>query len=146
MIYCRIIIGILMIILSVCDIRKRRISLVVVGAIAVLGVAFRLVFGPFEIAEVLLGIAIGALILLLAFVSRQSIGYGDGWLLCATGIVLGFKYNMIILFVGCLICAIFSGCLLILKKGTRKTQLPFVPFLSAAYWVITLISISERTV
>ena len=83
--------------------------------------------------ELLGGIAVGVLLLLFAVLSKGAVGKGDGLLLCVTGIYLGFEKNLALLLGALLLSGFFSALLLAARKAGRKTELPFAPFLLAAY-------------
>lgn len=79
------------------------------------------------------GVSIGAVMLVFSWATRGGIGWGDGLLLCVTGVYLGFLENLGLLLWGLLLCAIFSAGILLTKRGDRKKEIPFLPFLLAAY-------------
>ena len=87
---------------------------------------------PGGLADGLWGLLPGALVVLLAFLSRQAIGYGDGMILGACGCWLGMKRTLEIFFLASVGAAVFAGILLLRKKADRKDRLPFLPFLAAA--------------
>lgn len=68
----------------------------------------------------------GIFALLLARVSKEQIGYGDGWLLVALGFCLEKSELYQILYESIALCILTA--LLIKKK-----EMPFVPFLAVAY-------------
>lgn len=85
-----------------------------------------------------LGMLVGVFLLLFGFISRESVGFGDGWLFVVTGIFLGPVQNAV-LFLGSMILAgIFAiGCLTLKKKG-RNDRMALVPFVLTAYVVFIL--------
>lgn len=85
------------------------------------------------------GILIGLILMLLAKFTEEKIGYGDGWVFVVTGIYIGFRANLYLLFLSLFFSAIISMILLICKKAKRKTELPFVPFMVPAYLLLLVI-------
>ena len=77
------------------------------------------------------GILLGAALLFLAFVTREEIGYGDGWLVLVMGMSLGLKFSFLSFLLALGISALVGGCLLIFRKVRRNYRLPFAPFLLA---------------
>ncbi len=76
------------------------------------------------------GAAVWAICTLLSIATKGGFGLGDAKLLGLTAVFTGAGYLMQIVFWG-LICAfLYSVFLLANKKGTKKTELPFVPFLT----------------
>lgn len=85
-----------------------------------------------DIAAGLAGGGIGICVCALGKISRGQIGFGDGLLLTATGLLLGFWMNMELFLTGLFLCALFSmGAIVLLHKG-KSFRIPFVPFLAGA--------------
>ena len=70
--------------------------------------------------------------MVLAFLTKGAVGLGDGWLLCATGVLLGMAGNFELLLMGAVLCAVVLSGGLLLGKARWKDTFPFVPFLCAA--------------
>lgn len=79
----------------------------------------------------------GIFLLAAAWLTHESVGYGDGCVLLVTGLFTGFSAGAGILMTALLLLCPVSLVLLIWKRDRRRT-LPFVPFLLAAYivWLI----------
>lgn len=76
------------------------------------------------------GVVVYVVCMLLTVISREGFGLGDAKLLGMTAVFTGGAYVLQIAFWG-LICAfICSIFILAYHKGNRKTELPFVPFLT----------------
>lgn len=71
----------------------------------------------------------GVIALILSYITREQIGYGDGLLLFAMGGCLGLR--QVVMIVGIALGASFvvSVALVLLRKAGRNQKLPFVPFL-----------------
>ena len=135
-------IGILIIfvISSIEDIRKKEILLWEILACAILSVAAVLMSfykGSPDIIDILLSLLPGALLLLLSFISREGIGYGDGLIILAAGPALGFYDLLTTLMTAIILSGLFSGILLIFKKAKRNTRIAFAPFLAVGCAVAT---------
>ena len=90
----------------------------------------------------LLGTLVAALIFALAFlISRDGIGPGDVKLMIAVAFYLGLELFLRALFFISLISALFSLILLAVKQATKKTALPFAPFIFAGTCVATLFEV-----
>lgn len=130
--------GVAGIFLAVCtweDIRKRTLSWRVllggvVGAVIVNGFFLSIWQNVLFLAGAL---AAGGGLFMLAFVSRQRIGYGDALLLGVLGLYLPFKETVSIFLLGLFFSAFGGILLLICKKGNKKLRLPFAPFLMTAF-------------
>lgn len=113
------------------DIKEKRISvkmLVLFG-----GLFFTLSFlfdrTPYEqrICSLLPGMAA----LLLAFLTKEQIGYGDAVCLLILGAVMTGDGILRAALAGLFFVSVCSIALLVGKKANRKTKLPFLPFLTA---------------
>ena len=71
--------------------------------------------------------------LLVAFLTGEKVGYGDGLFLCALGLLTGVGVCLTDMMLGLLLGSGAGLILLVLKKGTVRTQIPFVPFLLAGH-------------
>jgi len=91
------------------------------------------VYAGAGIGELLAGLVPGAVLLLTAFCTKESIGYGDGMVLCVLGIFLGLRYSLAVFGMALVFAALSAAVLLVLKKAGRKTELPFLPCLFAGY-------------
>ena len=79
------------------------------------------------------GILPGMFLLTSAYATRQAIGYGDGLAVCVCGLYLGMGQTFAMLFYALLFCSVVSAVMLVCKKRTYKTGVPFVPYLIAGY-------------
>lgn len=119
-----------MIPMTIKDIKSRHVNVyLILGAI--LGVlAIRVsIMGDKDI-EILLDMIPGAIMLFVAMLSGQKIGYGDGLLLLFVGTVTGYPTTIVSLLISMILSAFLSGALLIMKKVDKETEIPFVPFMS----------------
>lgn len=96
-----------------------------------LGTGIQIFEGSVSLGAWFGGILLGAALLFLAFVTREEIGYGDGWLVLVMGMSLGLKFSFLSFLLALGISALVGGCLLIFRKVRRNYRLPFAPFLLA---------------
>lgn len=83
------------------------------------------------------GFAFGLLfLLLLSFITRHGIGYGDVKLFAWIGFSMGFTDTYSILFYSALSAAIAGLWLILVKKENRKTELPFGPFVYIGVYLV----------
>lgn len=111
-----------LLLLAIEDILEGQLYLPVVFELAVTG------FIKTKKEDLLIRLFPGTFSLLLAKVSGEQIGYGDGWLLVALGFWLEGPRLYLMLYesmVLCILTALFLG----------KKEMPFVPFLTAAYMI-----------
>lgn len=130
--------GFFLLIEGIRDFRQRSISMISVGIFAVLGIIVQMVYDWSNWKVMLGGILFGGTVLLAAKITEEKIGYGDGWILVVTGIYLGFRDNLVLFALALFLSAIVSVVLLMLKKVTRKTTMPFVAFVFLGYCVMLI--------
>lgn len=114
------------------DIRKKEICLPVLFIFLAGGMLWQIWQGTFWPGGVL-SLGIGICIILIALLSRGMIGLGDGLLILAMGSVMKAGELTGILFAALLLCGIYSGIELLVRKKTRSEEIPFAPFLLIGY-------------
>ena len=114
------------------DIRRREISLLLTVVYAGCGIICSILQGR-KIQDVLIPAGIGILFLAAGLISRGAIGAGDCWILLALGALLDTETYIRMLCIGFFLAAFWSGILLVIRRKSRKTELPLVPFLLAGY-------------
>ncbi len=95
------------------------------------------IYGVYDMNAMLahmLGVVLGLIFCMLSFgfcyvISRGSMGAGDVKLAVIMGIYMTGEYVVGAVLYGCIFSAVFSLFMLAAKKVTRKTHIPFVPFL-----------------
>ena len=80
----------------------------------------------------------GAALLLVALVTHEAVGYGDGLLLLVAGPLFGWQKMLLCIPAALLLTSAVSVFLLAFKKADRKTKILFIPFLAAGMGVISL--------
>ena len=133
--------GILLIMLGIYtieDIRKRKITTTYLVLFAILGILLLCREPEFELFGIITGVAVGAGLLGISILTGESIGKGDGMVFLVTGIFLGGSLNLELLFISLLYAAIFSIGILIFKRGGRKQEIPFIPFVFLGYLTMVI--------
>lgn len=69
---------------------------------------------------------------------KEGIGYGDFKLLAMLGAWLGYQMLPLIIVLSTTIGSIVGGILILLKKRTKDTAIPFGPYLAIAGWIAML--------
>lgn len=127
--------------LSAIDIRTHQIPDSFLIYIGVSQLLYRLCVMPLEglLWELLTGVVVGVLLLILSILTKGNFGMGDAKLLGLTAVFTGASYLIQIIFWGMLCAFVYSIYLLACKKGNKKTELPFVPFLMGGMIVHMLV-------
>ncbi len=123
--------------LSVYDLKTKKVPVSVVVLAGIGGIVYRLYMGT-KVIVLLAGLVPGVVLLLLAFLTKESIGIGDGMVLCVIGLLCGWKETVAILGMALVFAAIIAVILLVSKRVGRKTLLPFLPCLCAGYLLVVL--------
>lgn len=121
------------------DVKRKEISISVLLVGGILGIGMNLwqiAGGSLSIWEAGASLLPGIFLLLLGFVSREKIGYGDGLFLSVIGLFIGFYQCFLVLCISLLLVSVFALVLLCMRKAGRNSQLPFVPFLAAGLGVL----------
>ena len=117
------------------DYRIKRVRIVVINVFAILGVIFHLIYQRITWIDMLCGASVGVVLLIIGYLSKEKIGYGDGLLFVATGVYLGFWNNLILLWLSSTLAGIYGLILMIFKKKKKEAEIPLVPFILGAYVV-----------
>lgn len=130
---CRIVFALYLVILTVMDLKRRKLKLSVLLAGGIFIPAE--VFCSSGVSPVYLaaGGAVGAVFLGISKITEESFGYGDSILILIMGCFIGFWDILTLLMAAFMMAAVFSLVLLIRGRFRRKDSFPFVPFLTAAY-------------
>lgn len=136
------ILGIALTCFSISDIKKKSINLVAVGILFLIMIA-ACVLSRKDVTEMIMGILPGGVIAILSFASKGKIGIGDGLVFLTIGIWTGPEKTLSIMFISLVLSALTGIILLLLKKATRKTALPFVPFIYTGYALCEIINYIE---
>ncbi len=126
--------------LSYFDIKERKVptGLVIIGlCIALIWIIYEILQG--QMLRGFMGLVPGTILLLVAWFSKKA-GLADGLILILVGALKGYAVSMLIFGISLVLIALFSGILLCMKKATRNTKIPYIPFLCGGYFLwITLI-------
>lgn len=129
--------GVLIFVAGVMDLKSKTISrgIIFVLMLVCLAGAFIKVFldKEFGLWETVGGVLIGLCTIGLSMLSREQIGRGDGLVIAAIGLILGFRRCLFAVCMASIIMTLVSVIVLILRKGNRNTRLPFIPALFAGY-------------
>lgn len=115
------------------DIKGKELRIIYILLFGIGGVVLHLFYPICSIYSILWGILLGLIMMFFSWISRGSIGMGDGILLVVTGIYLGGNNNLELFLTGLLLAALWSLGLLVFCKKSRKEEIAFVPFLLASY-------------
>ena len=119
--------------LSVEDIRRKEISGWSLLITAGIGLVLLAVDGCWREWQTLYRFVPGLVWLLLGWMTRESIGYGDGLVLLCMGGFMGISQLVRMWFAAITMAGLVAIFLLVVRHMQRKAELPFVPFLLMGY-------------
>ena len=135
----RILLALFLTACSVTDLLKKQIYIKIIVPFMAAGIALFFIEGKLSVIEEAGGIFLGLILLLLARVSAERIGYGDGMMVTVSGAFLGLFMNIRLLMWALFISAVVSAVLLAVRRAGRHTELPFAPFLLISYALMAFI-------
>ena len=132
-----IIMGLYLLILAIDDMLNKSIGYCLLAAGAV-PIAVSFIPGMTETAmwQRAAGLMLGLLLIVIAKLTKEKIGYGDGIVLSEAGVILGIGGVCKILTVSLFLLLFHSMAMLARGRLNRKSRVPFMPFLFAGYLLI----------
>ncbi|MBR3040197.1 MAG: prepilin peptidase [Lachnospiraceae bacterium] len=117
---------------GIADKRNNIIPILPAGVCMLAGLVFGILRGRETLISIILGALLGGIVILLAQATKEKIGYGDGLVLVATGLLLGFRRNLLLLLFSLFLSALAGIWILLSRRGNRNTKMAFVPFMLPA--------------
>ncbi|MCM1267785.1 MAG: hypothetical protein NC302_07760 [Bacteroidales bacterium] len=109
--------------------KKIPLAAVWLGMLAAVGLRAAGVMGEVDLLAVAVSLLPGAAFFLIGFITREKVGYGDGWVLLMIGLFLDLPRCFFILLAGLLIESAAALVLLAFRKIQKDQEIPFCPFL-----------------
>ena len=110
------------------------------------GIAFSFFISPGPLSSIL-GALIGYLSLWLVYklflllTGKEGLGFGDFKMLAMIGAFMGIKQLLPVIIVSSLLGSLFGIGIILVKKKTFSTMLPFGVFLSIASWILYIFNL-----
>ncbi len=121
----------LLIVCSIIDLKYKIIPNKITYSGIILGLILSLFFDHLTFISSLIGGLIPAgLLFLIALVYKKGMGIGDVKLVAMIGVFTGYKIVLAGIFIGSIVGLLFVLPLLIAGKMSRKSRIPFGPFIS----------------
>jgi len=132
-----VLVGIMLTVCAIEDWYTKKITVLWPVTGMMIAVVIRLSDGSFFAWEYWIGVLIGMFIFLLAIVSREQIGKGDGLVLVVCGFCLGWEQTLSLV-LGAMIMFLIVGVMsIVYRNKSRNTVMAYLPFL----WAIFMISL-----
>ena len=133
-----VIMGMLLFAAAVFDIKNKSIGLNLIAMLMAAGFAGAFARENFGVMDALGGFSTGICAVGISVMCKGQIGRGDGLVIMAMGLMLGFRECLGAVCAASIIMASASVIVLILRKGNQNTRLPFIPALFVGYAVCLL--------
>lgn len=128
-----------LILCSLQDLREKKLSVKMLVLSGILFLALSLLFDGTLYERRVIDLMPGMAAFVLAFLTKEQIGYGDAACLLVLGNVVSADILIGAVAGGLFLISIYSIVRLAKKKATGKTTLPFIPFLTAGMlWQIII--------
>jgi leader peptidase (prepilin peptidase)/N-methyltransferase len=128
-----VIIGIMLLGAGIVDIRRLKVSRAFIIVLFVACMSYFATSKNPDIISAISGASIGLCVIGVSMIAGEQIGRGDGFVIMAIGIVTGFRWCLAVVCIASVVMSVVAIIMIILKKGNRKTKLPFIPALFAGY-------------
>ncbi|MBD5547662.1 MAG: hypothetical protein HDQ97_09720 [Lachnospiraceae bacterium] len=112
--------------LSAGDVKEKAVPVFSVVFFALSAIFYQIVTGQFSWNEAGWNIFPGCVLLLLAFLTKENIGYGDGMTVLAFGLWTGGWFTLAVVCIGVMLSGIWAMVCIFRKK---TEPIPFIPFL-----------------
>lgn len=119
---------------AVCDILTKKIPLVGTILLGVAGIAIQIIRHEFY-SEAFLALIPGVICLLLAWLSREQVGYGDGALILAIGCYLDWGSMLGLCMLALSLAGLYALILVVVLKKGKNYEIPFAPFLFVGFCI-----------
>ena len=121
------------------DLRKKQVSLLPLILMAAVGGGLSIASGDWKDWTVVLRFLPGSVILLFAWLTKESIGYGDALVLLCMGCFLSVVQFLNVCMCALTLSGVWALFLLLVRKKSRKTEIAFIPFLLVGYGVMMVL-------
>ncbi len=115
---------------STCDWKSQRIPVAHLWNYTVAAILCTLLHIEGRLLLTAVGLLIGATFFVISKVTKESIGYGDSWVITLFGIYVGGKDLVRLLFTASFFAGLVSLIWMAAHQWKREKELPFVPFLT----------------
>lgn len=132
---------------SIWDIKTREIPIpwMAAGGITAVCIAgWSVIAGEVDIINLLFAMSPGIFLLALSIVTEHQIGAGDGISAAILGIFIRVPMIYMVLMGALILSSIYAAGLLVLHKGSRRSRMPWLPFVTAGFIVFMLLEAVNR--
>lgn len=114
------------------DVKNRELPLEFLTIFGLVGIVCNVIWKYQKFSNIVIGCGVGCVFLLVGWLTKESIGYGDGLGLCILGIFEGWRGMIPIVFGAFLMSGVYGLWRMIGLKEQGSDTMPFFPFLLLA--------------
>ncbi len=114
------------------DVRNQRIPVSFLMIFGILGVAGNMIVQYQHFSDILPGVGIGLMFLWIGWITKEAIGYADGFGMIVLAIFAGWRRMLPVVCGGFLLSGFYGIYRMICSKGDYEDTMPFFPFLLLA--------------
>lgn len=126
---------------TVSDLRTKAVSVIRLAVFMAGAVAVNMVMRYQPVWSMLGGMAVGAVLFVYAFATKEGIGYGDCMIFVCAGAYIGLHENIRLLFFSMLAALAVGGVNAVIRRRNMKSRIAFVPCILGVYIVMTVVGI-----
>jgi len=129
-------------ILSVNDIKTKQLKLPIIIIVCIYGVINQVLCSSSIksiIIEIFITVSITLVLLFVSFITKEQLGMGDGFVFLMLGLVNHWQMAITTYIIAFILAGIVGLFIIAIKRHSRKIALPFVPFVTVTYLVLTLV-------
>lgn len=118
---------------TIYDLRCRKVLLWSVLVFLITGVCGACLLEQKELLPLFAGLLPGVLLLLMGRLTDGAFGCGDGFVVCVTGIYLGFWMTCEVVLSALFLSALWGIIQIVILRKGKNQEFPWIPFLMMAY-------------
>ena len=119
-------------IISIVDISTKKIPVILLIIMGIAGGVY-IISGDKTVINTVISIIPGGILLTMAFLTKEQIGYGDAVVVTLMGLFVSVDIVCSSLVMGLTIAGMVSVIYIVIKRADRKKQIAFTPFLLLGY-------------
>lgn len=133
MVLIKILVASMLGITGIIDFKTKKVNLLMIVPFFILGIICNLKYGVLSPTSIVGGMGIGVILIGIGIITGGKIGSGDGFVLIATGLFLGFYDNLFLVLTATFLVAVSGSILLLIKRVDKNYEIPFIPFLFISF-------------
>lgn len=109
------------------DIKTQTVGVWELLIFLIIGFILKIFWFQESLCKVILSMLVGVIMLVISYLSREALGYGDGMVVLVTGVLCGIKLTLITICNAFFVMSVLAVYLFIRKGLFYKEKVPFVP-------------------